>query len=147
YVSPEYLPQALYDFFKLTLINVRIKNGDAHLKNNGVIYQQLKNYRLGEIPACARRLAPIFDIVSTKPYLPNDVMALSLTGSKRWPKWKVLEKFGKQHCALNTQKITQATEEVEQACNITLPLLEQLAATHQTFAPIATQMINYFRKS
>lgn len=147
YVSPEYLPQALYDFFKLTLINVRIKNGDAHLKNNGVIYQQLQNYRLGEIPACARRLAPIFDIVSTKPYLPNDVMALSLTGSKRWPKWKVLEKFGKQHCALNTQKITQATEEVEQACKTTLPLLEQLATTHQTFEPIATQMINYFRKS
>jgi serine/threonine-protein kinase HipA len=37
YISPIYQQQALYDFFKLTLVNVLIRNGDAHLKNSGVV--------------------------------------------------------------------------------------------------------------
>lgn len=137
FVSAETLSQALYDFFKLTLINVRVKNGDAHLKNLGVIYPHLHNYRAGELPECQRQLAPVFDIVSTTPYIPNDSMALSLTGSKRWPKWKVLEKFGRQHCGLNSEKIEKIVSEIEQACVLTQSTLEQLSAAHVEFEPIA----------
>ncbi len=140
YVSPIYLQRALYDFFKLTLINVRVKNGDAHLKNSGVIYKDLKHYRLGELPETERQLAPVYDVISTVPYLPNDTMALSLTGSKRWPKWKVLQQFGKQHCALNSKKINQAVDEVEQACQATLPFLNDLAKQHPGFLPVADIM-------
>lgn len=140
YVSPLHQQQALYDFFKLTLVNVRIKNGDAHLKNSGVIYNDLHNYQLGGIPEAERQLAPIYDVISTVPYIPNDTMALSLTGSKRWPKWKVLQQFGKQHCALSSKKINQAVDEVERASQTTLPLLSGLAEQHPNFLPIADAM-------
>ncbi len=75
------------------------------------------------MPKTERQLAPIFDIISTVPYLPNDTMALSLTGSKRWPKWKVLQQFVRQHCGLNSKKINQVVNEVKQASqpvNVTL---------------------------
>jgi serine/threonine-protein kinase HipA len=147
FVSPESLTQALYDFFKLTLINVRIKNGDAHLKNIGVIYPDLRGYHEGEIPDCRRTLAPIFDIVSTTPYLPNDLMALSLTGSKRWPKWKVLEKFGRQHCGLTSEKIEKIVGEVEHACTMTLPILKQIAHTSTEFKPIAERLGEFLERN
>ncbi len=140
FVSAEHQAQALYDFFKLTLINVKIKNGDAHLKNSGVIYSDLQQYRVGEIPSTKRKLAPIFDIVSTVPYIKNDTMALSLGGTKRWPKWKVLLKFAKQHCSINTKKINQAVEEVEQASEQTLTLLSTLSEQHKKFSPVANVM-------
>jgi len=146
YVSPIYQQQALYDFFKLTLVNTLIRNGDAHLKNSGVIYSHLQQYQQGENPQSERQLAPIFDIVSTVPYLPNDTMALTLTGSKRWPNWKVLEQFGKQHCALNSKKINQAVEEVEQAAIQTQPLLNDLVKQHPAFAPIAETITNHCRR-
>lgn len=141
FISPQYQQQALYDFFKLTLVNMLIRNGDAHLKNNGIIYPHLQNYKLGELPEAERQLAPVFDIVSTVPYLPSDIMALSLTGSKRWPKWKVLQQFAKQHCGLNNKKIDKAVNEVEQAAIQTIPLLNDLAKQHSEFLPIAEIMI------
>jgi serine/threonine-protein kinase HipA len=45
YVSPIFQQQALYDFFKLTLINILVRNGDAHLKNSGVIYPESRIMR------------------------------------------------------------------------------------------------------
>lgn len=140
YVSPDFQQQALDSFFKLTLINILIRNGDAHLKNSGVIYQSLQDYRLGDLYTQSRQLAPIFDIISTTPYIPNDTMALSLTGSKRWPKWKVLEKFAMQHCNIKKTKANDILQEVVEAGQNTLFLLTNLANKHQVFAPIAEQI-------
>lgn len=106
-----YVAQALYDFYKLTLLNVRIRNGDAHLKNTGILYSGMAGYRQGQMPDSTRQLAPIFDLVSTVPYLPRDTMALTLTGSKRWPKQKVLEAFGMGHCQLSKRQVVQAAED------------------------------------
>ncbi|NRB42241.1 MAG: type II toxin-antitoxin system HipA family toxin [Pseudomonadales bacterium] len=137
FVSPELQRQALADFFKLTLLNIRLRNGDAHLKNSGVIYPQLRDYQQGELPSCQRQLAPIFDVVSTTPYLPNDTMALSLTGSKRWPKWKVLQRFGQQHCLLKNKEIDHIYQQVDEAINQQQYLLSELSQKHADFIVIA----------
>lgn len=137
FLSPETVQQGLLDFFTLTLINIKIRNGDAHLKNLGVLYPSLPSYKLGQVPQVQRRFAPVFDLVNTTAYIPQDSMALSLTGSKRWPKWRVLEKFAKIHCRLSGKLIEQALHQVETAAAHTLPLLESLMATHPGFAPIA----------
>ncbi len=136
----------MYDFFKLTLVNVLVKNGDAHLKNSGVIYHHLHQFQIGQTPEAERQLAPIFDVVSTVPYLPNDSMALSLTGSKRWPKWKVLQQFARQHCGLNNKQINLVVDEVQQASTLTLPLLNDLANQHSDFLPIAEIMDTLLRQ-
>ncbi|MFT7006572.1 MAG: serine/threonine-protein kinase HipA [Colwellia sp.] len=140
FVSKEHKQQTLYDFFKLTVLNILLRNGDAHLKNYGVLYQELQGYNQGTMPKATIKFSPVFDIVSTTPYLPNDTMALSLTGSKRWPKQKVLLKFGKQHCGLSNKKIEQVYKEIEQAKVACLPLLSELSEKHATFSYIANKM-------
>jgi len=140
FVSPEYVQQSLEALFKLTLLNINIKNGDAHLKNLGVLYSGLAEYRSGQSPSVARKLAPIFDLVSTTPYIPRDSMALTLTGSKRWPKWKVLEKFAKIHCRLSNKTIEKIVSDVEESCAATYPLLEQLMDAHAGFQPIGEEI-------
>jgi len=142
FISPEYRKTALYDFFKLTVINVILRNGDAHLKNYGVLYDNLAGYKLGELPKAAVVFSPVFDIVSTTPYIKNDSMALSLTGSKRWPKWKVLVKFGKQHCLLSNKEITQVMEEIDRAKLSVLPIIKALSIKHQDFSYIADEMLD-----
>ena len=86
----------------------------------------LHNYQSHQIPEETRKLAPIYDLVSTVPYIKNDTMALTLTGSKRWPKHKVLRSFAKQHCLLGNKQIKTIEEQVEQAIKECLPLLRNL---------------------
>lgn len=140
FVSPAWVGQSLYDFYKLTLLNARIRNGDAHLKNTGIIYRDLHGLRQATQPVMERRMAPVFDLVSTVAYLPKDGMALSLTGSKRWPKLKVLEAFASSHCQLSRTQMGQAAAEVEAGIAAGMPLLESLSARHTGFAPVAERM-------
>ena len=93
-----------------------------------------------QTPTASRRLAPIYDLVSTVPYLKNDTMALMLTGSKHWPKRKVLHNFARQHCQLTQQQITTIEESVEQAIMANLPLVEQLQNQHSGFVEVGDLM-------
>jgi len=144
YVSPEYQKQDLANLFKLTLLNVCIRNGDAHLKNIGIQYSSLRNYHQHQIPQSTRRLAPFYDLVSTVPYIKNDTMALTLTGSKRWPKQKVLHNFARQHCLLSQLQINKIEEQVKSALAGSLPLLEALQKKHKGFEAIGEAMKNLF---
>ena len=105
-----------------------------------MLYQELQGYNQGTMPKATRKGSPGVDSVITTPYVPNDTMALSLTGSKRWPKQKVLLKFGKQHCGLSNKKIEQVYKEIEQAKVACLPLLSELSEKHATFSCIANKM-------
>ena len=62
----------LVDFIQRLVFSILIGNGDMHLKNWSFIYPN------GKTP----QLAPAYDYVSTVPYIPNDRLALSLSGSK-----------------------------------------------------------------
>ena len=64
--------KGLVDFVRRLVFNLIIGNGDMHLKNWSFIYPD------GKIP----ELAPAYDFVSTVPYIPNDKLALSLSGTK-----------------------------------------------------------------
>lgn len=144
FVSPNQQTQALADFYKLTYLNVRVRNGDAHLKNYGILYSSLTEYQTGTLPQTERKLAPIFDIVSRVPYLPKDSMALLLSGSKRWPKRKILHQFARQHCGLSLKMIEQIDSEVEAAIESQLGLLSNLATQHHNFAAFAERMASLF---
>jgi serine/threonine-protein kinase HipA len=59
-------------------------NGDMHLKNWSLIYPGD-----GNSPA----IAPVYDVLSTVPYIPADAMALSLGGERAFkallaPRWR-----------------------------------------------------------
>jgi serine/threonine-protein kinase HipA len=75
---------AALEFVRRLALAVATGNGDMHLKNWSLIYQGD-----GDSPT----LAPIYDVLSTVPYLPADSMALSLGGERSFkalsaPCWK-----------------------------------------------------------
>ncbi|MFW2234910.1 type II toxin-antitoxin system HipA family toxin [Aliarcobacter butzleri] len=117
FVSSQHKKSSLIQFFKMTYLNYRLKNGDAHLKNFGLIYNDIDDIKL----------APAYDVVSTVVYIKNDIPALLLLGSKKWWDKKYLEKFGIQTCSLTNKEVENAIFECENAINIVRDeLLERL---------------------
>lgn len=66
-------PQAALEFVRRLALAAVTGNGDMHLKNWSLIYPGA-----GDTPV----LAPVYDVLSTVPYIPSDGMALSLGGEK-----------------------------------------------------------------
>jgi len=62
----------IVEYIKRLVFTILIGNGDMHLKNWSLIYPD------GRTP----QLAPAYDFVSTIPYIPNDKLALNLSGTK-----------------------------------------------------------------
>ncbi len=94
FVSPKYKKESLQQYFKMIIVNYFVKNGDAHLKNFGLIYENFDEIKL----------APAYDVVSTAVYIKNDIPALSLLGSKNWWRKKHLIRFGIEYCDLSAKE-------------------------------------------
>jgi len=101
FVSPQHKKTSLIHFFKLLIINYSIKNGDAHLKNFGLLYSGVKDIRL----------APAYDVVCTTAYISHDIPALFMLGSKKWWDSKYLMQFGIQACDLTQKEVDTAMQE------------------------------------
>ena len=91
----------LTQFFKMMVMSYLLKNGDAHLKNFGILYTADKQKRF---------LAPAYDVVNTVIYLPKDKPALTLFGKKIWFSKDELIKFGTQYCMLNQKEAVEHFE-------------------------------------
>lgn len=79
-------PAAALEFVRRLALAAITGNGDMHLKNWSLIYRGD-----GSTPTLA--LAPVYDVLSTVPYIPADSMALSLGGERSFkalsaPRWK-----------------------------------------------------------
>jgi serine/threonine-protein kinase HipA len=114
--------------FKLFVLNCALRNGNAHLKNFGVIYEDVTG---------RARLAPVYDLVSTVPYIPKDGMALTLNGSTNWPDRRALTRLGQNWCDLSLSVINTA---FEQAADVLATLAPEVrmyfngAAMHREMA-------------
>lgn len=113
FVSPENKQASLEQFFKMLVISNALQNGDAHLKNFGLVYESFT----------AARLAPAYDIVCTTVYINQDIPALTLAGSKKWHTRKQLERFGVQICNLTASKASALYEECRQALKKLSPFI------------------------
>ncbi len=132
FVSPEYQGEALEVFFRSLAVSCVLRNGDAHLKNFGVLYET------ADKPV---RFAPAYDIVTTTPYIKGDSLALTLDGSKNFPKAKKLLNFAKLHCGLQPVKTASILEEVAEAVVKTMDELRQYAKDHKDFEQIGDAML------
>ena len=134
FVSPQQVRPALESFFKALVLSCALKNGDAHLKNFGVLYDDAES---------AVRLAPIYDVVTTTAYMPSDILALTLAGSKRWPPAKALTAFARSHCHLTDQRARQlmadAAQGIRQAATEVRLYLQQHPAFHEIGTRILAQ--------
>jgi len=101
---------ALERLFRLFVLNCALRNGDAHLKNFGLIYDDVVG------PA---RLAPVYDLVTTDAYIPDDAMALTLNGSIFWPDKRALVVLAQSRCDIATKEIGQILEQTADAlCDV-----------------------------
>ncbi|HUG21765.1 type II toxin-antitoxin system HipA family toxin [Piscinibacter sp.] len=112
----------LHRFFEQVALCIMVRNGDAHLKNFGVLYRS-------ETQAW---LAPLFDVVTTSiyrytryqggPELEDKTLALKLFagrhGSKTYPSVEELHDFGRRVCGVSQP--AQVLERVAQAMQQTL---------------------------
>lgn len=85
---------SLAALFDSVVLSVTLRNGDAHLKNFGLLYSSPTS------DDC--RLSPVYDIVTTTMYLPADRMALSLAKARAWPSEATLLKFGQEVCGVRS---------------------------------------------
>lgn len=131
FVSREHLFAAQEQFFSVLALSIIIRNGDAHLKNFGVLYR----------PGGPVMLAPVFDLVTTTAYLRHDVPALTLAGTKKWWPRKLLEKFALTHLAITPTRSAEITSRLADAVSDTRRLLSLYMADHPVFTAVGSRML------
>ncbi len=102
---------AALEFVRRLALAVLTGNGDMHLKNWSLIY-----HGKGDKPA----LAPVYDVLSTVPYIPSDAMALSLAGERPFKamnaqRWKVFAHRARLPEAAVLKAVTETVERVNQS--------------------------------
>lgn len=134
YVTPSRVTKALEDFFMMVALSAGIQNGDGHLKNFGVLYEN-----------CAEEadiwLAPAYDLVTTTVYQGSDIMALLLDGSKAWPKRKMLVQFGRRSCTLTEARCNELLARVQDGMSRAMTELLAYRSTHPAFEGVADKMV------
>jgi serine/threonine-protein kinase HipA len=118
--------------FTLIALNCALRNGDAHLKNFGIVYDNVQ----GEA-----RLAPVYDLVTTAVYLPKDSMALTLNGSTRWPSVKDLQRLGETRMGGSPARITAILERITDAMSEVVSTMKRYIEANPKFEQIGSQML------
>jgi serine/threonine-protein kinase HipA len=131
YVTGTHLMAARKQFFTTLVLSWLLRNGDAHLKNFGVLYRA---------PAGPVTLAPVYDLVSTTPYIRNDVPALTLEGSKKWWPKKVLERFALSHLTLSPGTIREVFENTAASVSATCETINSYCTDHPEFIETGERM-------
>jgi len=122
------------DVTKALVLNWLLGNGDAHLKNFGVLYHDDLDVRL----------APFYDVVSTLPYIAEDVPALALSFdwySKAWWPRKRIEEFAMTHGKLSDADTARLFESCVAAVNVGLELAARMGKQIKGFAELGATLI------
>ena len=123
--------------FTLIVINCALRNGDAHLKNFGIVYDDVQ----GEA-----RLAPVYDLVTTSVYLPKDSMALTLNGTTKWASANELQRLGETRMGRTPARVRQILERVATAMADTTNELRAYIKGHPDFEEIGNRMLQQWEQ-
>jgi serine/threonine-protein kinase HipA len=135
FVSLENQRQAFEQFFATIALSCAIGNGDAHLKNFAVLYENT------EAPV---RLAPSYDLVCTTLYQARDVLALTLADSKSFPDRKRLTTFAHTACNLSAARAIDLLDRVVAGIKRAIKDVRRYAKQHADFVPAAARLIAVF---
>ena len=138
FASPDLKKTSLAQFYKIFVLSILLRNGDAHLKNFGILYSPDREDRY---------LAPCYDVVTTTAYVFKDKPALSFMGRKFWPGRKQLVDFGVMECMLGRSEAEAFYDECAQAVAHTAEELEAYCTTVPEFAPIGKKMLASWQSS
>jgi serine/threonine-protein kinase HipA len=132
FANSTHVNQDTEQLFTLIALNCALRNGDAHLKNFGIVYDDV----LGEA-----RLAPVYDLVTTSLYIAKDSLALTLNGSTQWPTAKQLKKLGETRGGGKPAKIRQTLERIDEAIRETAKDVRAYMKGHREFAEIGRRLL------
>ena len=132
FISGEEQASARRQFFAMLVLSSMVRNGDAHLKNFGVLYSS---------PPSSITMAPVYDVVTTTAYIRHDVPALSLAGTKKWWPRKMLESFAITHLSLSVGDIAQLIDRTAEAVLETRRLIPVYAGDHPEFEATGDAML------
>jgi len=138
FASPDRKKTSLAQFYKIFILSILLRNGDAHLKNFGILYSPDREDRY---------LAPCYDVVTTTAYVVRDKPALSFMGRKFWPGRKQLVDFGVTDCMLGRSEAEAFYDECARAVVETAEELEAYCEALPEFAPIGKKMLASWRSS
>jgi len=125
-------------FYKIIVMSYLLKNGDAHLKNFGVLYDSdMSNIRY----------SPAYDIVNTVVYVYTDRPALTLFGKKVWFSRKELVKFGVDCCYISEKDANVFYDECVEAVKSSIDDLQAYIAINSHFEKIGLRMIDSWNLS
>lgn len=98
--------ESMIAFYKTVVMNYLLKNGDAHLKNFGLLFDDdFKNIFY----------SPVYDVVNTVVYIYKDKPALMLEDKKIWWSKDTLIKFGQTSCLLTLSEAKEYYQECFEA--------------------------------
>jgi serine/threonine-protein kinase HipA len=132
FANSTHVNEDMEKLFTLIALNCALRNGDAHLKNFGIVYDEVQS---------EARLAPVYDLVTTSVYIPKDSLALTLNGSTRWATAKELRKLGETRAGGTPAKIRQILELVAEAIQETKAEVHSYIGEHPEFAGIGERML------
>ena len=132
FANSPHLVEDMERLFTLIALNCALRNGDAHLKNFGIIYDDVQ----GEA-----RLAPVYDLVTTSIYLPKDTMALTLNGTTHWPSAKDLQRLGETRMGGTPARVSAVLERIANAMSEVASIMKQYIKAHPEFEVVGSLMI------
>jgi len=137
FANSRHVGEDLERLFTLIVINCALRNGDAHLKNFGIVYDDVE----GEA-----RLAPVYDLVTTSVYLPKDSMALTLYGTTRWPGVKELQRLGETRMGGTPSRVREILERVSDGMAETAKELRVYVRKHPAFKDVGNRMLHEWKE-
>ncbi len=129
---------AMRDLFKTIVMSYLLKNGDAHLKNFGILY----NNDFTDI-----KLSPSYDIVNTTAYFFKDRPALTMFGKKLWFGKKDLIKFACEYCFLTKKEAIDYYEECKSALIESIEDLESYIQKNEFFYDVGIKILDVWKLS
>jgi len=125
--------ESMIAFYKTVVMNYLLKNGDAHLKNFGVLYDgNFKNIHF----------APAYDIVTTTAYIYRDKPALMMFGKKVWWGQEELVSFGVKNCFFSKAESQKLYNTCFNALEKGIEELQQVIKKDKNFSPIGQKMVD-----
>lgn len=129
--------ESMVAFYKTVVMNYLLKNGDAHLKNFGLLFDDdFSNIFF----------SPVYDVVNTVVYIHKDKPALALNGKKIWWSKEVLIRFGQTSCLLSETEARGFYQECFDALLWGIGMLEEYLQKNPDFK-IGKKMLDSWRES
>lgn len=129
FCAPDQVQASLAQLFAIVALSCIVGNGDAHLKNFGLLYSDPVQRDT--------RLAPAYDIVNTTAYIPEDVLALDLVGNKSL--------FASRQGLLDFAQVCDVTDPEKVICD-QLQALERVLARSVELSEQAPDVIAAIRR-